>query len=128
MKKNKQDPKYIGVPNICFSLTDKDDKREDLFKQQRIERGFDNSETWSLRDTIANFILPRLKVFLELSYGEKGAIVDENDEMKIAINKMLRAFELVVRDKGTFILTEDEYKEYEEGMEMFKIYYLSLWW
>lgn len=26
--KNKIDPKYIGVPNICFSLTKKDDKRE----------------------------------------------------------------------------------------------------
>jgi len=55
------DVKYLGIPNICFSLTDKDDKREIDFIKQRIERGFDDSETWSLRDSMALFILPRLK-------------------------------------------------------------------
>jgi len=28
------DVKYLGVPNICFSLTDKDDKREIEFIKQ----------------------------------------------------------------------------------------------
>lgn len=57
----KKDPKYLGIPNIQFSLTDKDDKREKNFSKQRIERGFDDSETWSLDSTITSFILPRLK-------------------------------------------------------------------
>jgi hypothetical protein len=127
-KNNKVDPKYIDIPNICFSLTKPDDEREEKFQKQRLERGFDDSETWSLRDTIANFILPRLKVFLNLSYGENGVLVDENDEMKIAINKMIRSFELVSRDNGSFILTKEEKIEYEEGMKMFKDYFLGLWW
>jgi hypothetical protein len=50
------DVKYLGVPNICFSLTDKNDKRGIEFTKQRIERGFDYSKTWSLRDSIALFI------------------------------------------------------------------------
>ena len=54
------DPKYLGIPNICFSLTDKDDKREEKFIKQRLQRGFDDTETWSLRDTIADFVVPRL--------------------------------------------------------------------
>lgn len=118
-KSKKIDIKYIGVPNICFSLTDKDDKREVLFSKQRIERGFDDSETWSLRDTIANFIIPRLKVFKEV------AIVDID---KKRIDKMIRAFELVARDNGTFILTDGEWKEYKKGMKIFHKDFLGLWW
>jgi len=119
--KNKKpvDIKYIGVPNICFSLTDADDKREIQFKQQRIERGFDDSETWSLRDTIAKFIIPRLKVFKEVSIKKVK---------KKRINKMIRAFELVARDKGLFILTDEELKEYKKGMKIFHKDFLGLWW
>ena len=36
-------------------------------KKQRLERGFDDSETWSLRDTIANFIIPRLERYEEIA-------------------------------------------------------------
>jgi len=61
------DFKYMQIPNICFSLTDADDKREMEFKKQRLERGFDDSETWSLRDTIANFIIPRLERYEEIA-------------------------------------------------------------
>jgi len=34
IKKQKIDVKYLDVPNICFSLTDKDDKREKWLKKQ----------------------------------------------------------------------------------------------
>ena len=44
-----KDPKYLGIPNICFSLTEDTDRRESEYKEQRIQRGFDDSETWSLR-------------------------------------------------------------------------------
>ena len=119
MKKEKIDIKYMGVPNICFSLTAEDDKREEEFSKQRIENGFDDSETWSLRDTIANFIIPRLKRYKEVSAMD----IDEK-----RIDKMLRAFELVVRDDGQFILTDDEMKEYDKGIKIFKQDFLSLWW
>ena len=132
---NKKDPKYLGTPNICFSLTDKDDDREVRFSKQRIKRGFDDSETWSLRDTIANFIIPRLERYTEIIMvsgcrsgwdgepDESGETRDEIDMLK----KMLRAFELVTRDNGSFILTNEEYNEYEEGIKLFSEYFLSLW-
>ena len=71
-----KDIKYLGVPNVCFSLTNKDDDREEKFSKQRIERGFDDSETWSLRDTIANFILPRLKAFNEITFSRPADLED----------------------------------------------------
>jgi hypothetical protein len=116
-----KDIKYLGVPNVCFSLTDIDDKREELYKQQRIQRGFDDSETWSLRDTIALFILPRLKRYQEIAND-----IDEN--LVNDINIFIRAMELVSRDNGSCILTPEEEKEMFDGIEKFPKIFMSLWW
>lgn len=126
MKNNKEkvDIKYLGIPNICFSLTEKDDSRDEEFSKQRIERGFDDSETWSLRDTIGNFILPRLIRFKEI-YIETTK--DDNDMYK-KIDMSIRAFQLLVRDSGCFLLTEEEEKEYVDGMQAYSEIFLGLWW
>jgi hypothetical protein len=118
------DHKYIGVPNICFSLTDKDDDREKEYSKQRIEFGFDDSETWSLRDTIANFIIPRLERYEEIS--KEFLIRDE--ELINDINKFLIAMKLTARDKGSLILSEEEKKQLTEGLDAFPKIFLSLWW
>jgi hypothetical protein len=120
---NKQniDFKYLGIPNICFSLTDKNDERETEFIKQRLERGFDDSETWSLRDTIALFIIPRLKRYQEIAND-----IDEN--LVNDINIFIRAMELVSRDNGSCILTPEEEKEMFDGIEKFPKIFMSLWW
>jgi hypothetical protein len=139
MKKNnnkKLDPKYLGIPNINFSLTREDDDRELKYSKQRKERGFDDSETWSLRDTIANFIVPRMIRYKELLVktecrsgwdGEEdpnGNILDEI----ITLEKIIKAFELIKRNDGSFMLSPEEEREYEEGIELFSDFFLSLWW
>ena len=48
-----QDIKELNIPNVCFSLTnelDKNDKRQETFKQQRLERGFDDKGNLRLID------------------------------------------------------------------------------
>lgn len=127
-----KDIKKLGIPNVCFSLTDEDDKREKLFAKQRMERGFDDSETWSLRDTIGNFTLPRLKRFREITpthsdTPEYPGELSRTEWLEI-LDKMIIAFELLVRDKGSFILNEEEEKQYKEGMDLFHEYFLGLWW
>ena len=125
MKKSKTiDHKYIGIPNICFSLTEKDDDREKEYSQQRIERGFDDSETWSLRDTIANFIIPRLERYEEIS---KDFLI-RDEELVNNIEKFLIAMKLTARDKGSFILTEEEEQQVNEGLDAFPKIFLTLWW
>lgn len=118
------DPKKINVPNICFSLTSVDDKREPKMKKQRLERGFDDSETWSLRDTIANFTLPRLKRYRLIIDG----FIKNNDNLYEDVDMAIRAFELVARDEGMLILSEEEWKEYHAGMDAFNRVFLRLWW
>lgn len=119
------DPKYLNIPNINFSLTDKEDDREDKFKKQRIARGFDDSETWALDYVIASFIIPRLKRFIEVNS------INFNNEYEKdfgkSLPKMLKAFELVVRDEGSRIWTDKEEKQYNKGIKLFQEYFLALW-
>ena len=124
--KSNVDIKYLGIPNICFSLTKKDDKREKEYKKQRTERGFDNSELWSLRDTIGNFILPRLKAFKENKVGFPSCFETDKEWRKI-LSKMVVAFELLIRDNGTFDLNKKEMQQYNKGMELFHKYFPNLW-
>jgi hypothetical protein len=118
------DHKYIGVPNICFSLTDKDDDREKEYSKQRIEFGFDDSETWSLRDTIANFIIPRLERYEEIL---KEFLIRDEELIK-DIEKFLIAMKLTARDEGSLILSEEEEKQLTEGLDAFPKIFLTLWW
>ena len=119
------DPKYSGIPNISFSLTDKEDKREETYSKQRIERGFDDSETWSLDTTIASFILPRLIRFKEIKAGHPASISSE--EWDSILGKMERGFEFTIKDSNGF-LTEDEVKQMNEGLDLFREWFFNLWW
>ena len=120
--RGKADIKYCDVPNICFSLTDENDDREDEFIKQRIERGFDDSETWSLRDTIANFIIPRLERYIEIA--PKTIVVEQMEEIK----SFLEAMKLVARENGALILTDKEKQILEDGLQNFHKIFLGLWW
>ena len=126
MKKNKKikDPKYIGVPNICFSLTDIDDEREKKYKKQRKKRGFDDSETWSLTDTIARFIIPRMERFMKVSYP----VIKFSKKEKKMHREFLDALKLLVRDEGSRDFTDEEYKLVRKGIKHFHKIFDGLWW
>lgn len=63
-----------GIKNVNFTLIDPSDSRWEESRQQRLERGFDNSELWALDYTIAHFIAPRIKEFAEIACGIPGRI------------------------------------------------------
>lgn len=126
--KNKTSPpdiKYLGIPNICFSLTDKKDKREVEFKKQRTTRGFDESETWSLMGTICKFILPRLKEFIDC-HSNFPAELPNIDTWNVILDKIVVSLELLVDDSK--IYTEEESTQIDEGLDLLREYFLDLWW
>ena len=126
MKAKSVDVKYLGIPNICFSLTDKNDKREKKLSKQRMVRGFDDSETWSLFNTISNFTLPRLKEFKELKCGYP-ACFDKPEEWDIILDQIIKALELIKKD-DTDILGDKEWKQVDQGLKLFAKWFRSLWW
>lgn len=110
-----------NIPNVNFTLINRSDKRWDDYKEQRMSRGFDNSETWSLDSTISRFIEPRLKVFKELHAGYPGYLTEEKWEE--ILDKMIKAFEYINNDD-----TFDHKEEVDEGLDLFRKHFFDLWW
>lgn len=110
------------------------------FFQRRI-RGFDDSEVWSLDDTILKFILPRLKRFREKdTHAWPGALtifeIDHDDYMDLSpserndldersleewgrmLDKMIRAIELKIEHGGIYYVEHaDGSFEFSEALE-----------
>jgi hypothetical protein len=124
--KNKIDPESLGLDNICFSMLSKGDSREKEFKKQRIDRGFDESETWCLFVTIAKFIVPRLEEFIKIydSHTLDGAI---KKQFLKSTKDMLLAFTLIVKDKGSTNFTPKEIKLVNKGLKAFQKNFFGLW-
>ena len=118
------DIKELGIPNVCFSLSREDHPNSEEFQRQRIERGFDDSETWSLTDTIANFIIPRLERYIEIK-PEKVVVSDSQLSQYKAI---LKAMKLIVRNDGEQVYTEHEHQDIDIGLMLFSKYFMSLSW
>lgn len=120
------DIKYLKIPNVCFSLTNNNDEREIEYTKQRKSRGFDDSETWSLTDTICRFIIPRLKRFKDINDAVPYPLT--RDKWNDIIDKMLLAFELTTREDGSRIWNDEESKQIDKGLDLFRKWFMALWW
>ena len=127
--------KQEAINNINFSVADeiyeKDLETREMYKQQRFENGFDDTETWHMDRTIALFIIPRLKKFIEInngipigetveSYNEKLRFIMSAFENYYATNKYYES----VDDNERKQLTEDV----KLAVEYLSKLWFELWW
>ena len=103
--------KDIGY-SLCNEIS-KEDDRQEFWKQQRAERGFDNTELWNLDITFAKFLVPRLKAAKE-SYALEEEVMD----------KIIFAFEYASSDQLFHGKMPDEVTE---GLQLFADNYFRLW-
>ena len=133
MSKVKFYEKQLGVKPKFYFWNDKMnsnlimDSRQDKWKEQRKQYGFDEREVWSLKNTLAAFIYPRLKFFAENTRSQPIRYADEKWELML--EKMAKAFEYVIKDEVDidnfdFAAVYDEFKE---GMKLFSENFLDLW-
>ena len=82
-------------------------------------------EVWVTYSTLAQLIVPRLQAFKALD--KHGYCPDFNDmrEWNNAIQKMIDAFELMKYAGG--VDTMEEERTIEEGLDLFRKYFRSLW-
>ena len=124
----------LGRENVNFSLVEPEeqDERAMKFKEQRMTRGFDDSETWNLDLTFAKFLVPRLQVFRDCSNGFPSRL-HSMDEWREILNKMITGFELWTRhnewefEKDANILNDYHHK-IDVALDLFKEYFTDLWW
>ena len=106
------------------------------FLWQRKTRGWDDSDTWSMDITIAQFILPRLKRFKELSIGVPGCIECSSDisfeeKEKIwndILSQMIEAFEMLADSDLDWQFNKEYEEKINRGLDLFRKYYFNLWW
>lgn len=114
---------------------DKTDKRYKKYVKQLKKDGFSNTETWCLTSVIAQFILPRLIKFKEITNGYPG-----NDDFPTmekwheGLDKMIFAFEWAIANdaeenyKLSDKIKKENWNKYIEGMRLFSEYFMALWW
>lgn len=100
-------------------------KRSIRFWWQRRTRGWDDGDTWSLDNTIAKFVLPRLKRFKELNNGFPGEFT--SGEWDKVLDDMIYA--LTISANGHWNAPDDaDWKRVQRGHELFGKYFNDLWW
>jgi hypothetical protein len=124
-----------ALSNINFSVADevysKDLATREKYKQQRFEQGFDDTETWHMDRTIALFIIPRLKKFIEINNGiPVGETVESyNEKLKFIIS----AFENYYATNRYYESVDDAERkqltdDVKQAVEYLSKLWFELWW
>ena len=121
--------------NINFSVADevyeKDLATREKYKQQRFEQGFDDTETWHMDRTIALFIIPRLKKFIELNNGiPTGETVESYNEK---LNFIISAFENYYATNKYYESVDDAERkqltdDVKQAVEYLSKLWFEMWW
>jgi len=124
-----------AINNICFSVADeiyeKDLVKKEQYRQQRFQHGFDDTETWHMDRTMALFIIPRLKRFLEVNNGIPNGETEDSYNEKIRF--IISAFEnYYVSDKYFNSVDIEERKKLTDDVRqaveyLYKLWF-ELWW
>lgn len=107
---------------IAHTLPD-DDSRLLKYAEQRLERGFDDTETWCFSSVIARFMVPRLERFKELNCCYPPSLTPE--EWDGILQEMIDGFKemKLVDDWDVF-----DRSKVDRALELLSKWYLDLWW
>jgi len=124
-----------GLKNINFSVAEeiygKDPTSLEKYKQQRFENGFDDTETWHIDRTLALFIIPRLKRFIEVNNGiPNGETVESYNEK---LNFIISAFENYYATDRYYQSTDSTEREQltddvRKAVGLLSNLWFELWW
>jgi hypothetical protein len=123
-----------GLKNINFSVAEEcynDSATREMYKQQRFENGFDDTETWHIDRTMALFIIPRLKRFIEVNNGiPTGETVESYDEK---LNFIISAFENYYSTNKYYESTDIEERkqltdDVRKAVDYLSHLWFELWW
>lgn len=95
--------------------------------EQRRVRGWDDSEVWSLDNTFAKFIYPRLIKLKEVTNGYPADLTEKKWD-KI-LDKMVEGFKIMADDESYYELTVGKKdKKITEALNLFSKHCRDLWW
>lgn len=97
---------------------------------QRITRGFDDGDTFSLDSSIATYTLPRLKRFKEIVTEEFPSYPSNmtSEEWIKILDEMIWFFEQYSTGEIHDITSKVYTKRMQKAAELFGKHFMSLWW
>jgi len=121
----------LRTPLIC----EPDDKRYQEHMEELNRTGISPDETWNLDVTMAEFILPRLKLFKKLTNVFPSELQElyPNDEDKAVeawnkiLDEMIYSFEKISQ-RWEIDIDKNQWDKINDGLEKFASWYHHLWW
>jgi hypothetical protein len=122
-----------AIKNIDFSVAneiyEKDEAQKEKYRQQRFERGFDDTETWHLDRTMSLFIIPRLERFMEVNNGVPNDETQESYYEKMNfIVKALKRYYSNEYDDGTIVERTGIYNDARTAITHLSDLWFHFWW
>lgn len=102
-------------------------KRSVRFFFQRLFRGWDDSDTWSLDHSLAKVILPRFLRFRQCGHGFTPGGVSVK-QWKTILDKIEYSFKKAIDEDTYWSMDVAESEKVAEGFRLFGKYYMALWW
>ncbi len=119
----------------CFSIAEEvyrnDDKKLEKYKKQIEEQGFDDTETWHLDTTLALFLIPRLKRFIQVNNGFPNGETYESYIEKLKF--IVKSFEeyylnMYENEKVSLELEKERLNNAKKAVEILSELWFNLWW
>lgn len=140
MQKFKKPKHYFGCAFDLEPKTKEEIKRQNKFFNQLKNRGWDDTETWSLYYVLAKLIHPRLKRLRDCHAGHpmfsNKSRKGDPEKWNAILDKMIEAFNLIIlaEDDKTkelehykYAFTDEYHKKVKEGLNLFAKWFLHLW-
>ena len=102
-----------------FSIVDEtfSKSRQEKYRKQREERGFDDTELWNLNTTIARFMLPRFIEFRKQTQGYPPTLTEA--EWDVVLQNIINSLKNYIEEKENDCST---------AMTLISKYFNNLWW
>lgn len=114
----------INIPNCNNTQIEPNDSRWIDFKNQRLTRGYDDSEIWVLYSTISKFIYPRLITFKENNSSFPCQL--SKSKWNKYLDTMIFTFKSFSNGDALDLNEKDREKAFK-GLDLFSKYFLDLW-
>jgi len=134
MKNKGKNQAEKSKPSVtCFSVAEEcylnDPEKLEKYKKQREEQGFDDTETWHLDKTLALFLIPRLKRFIQVNNGFPNGETHESYIEKLRfIIKSFEEYYLQENVDTSLEIEKERLINAQQAVELLSKLWFCLWW
>ena len=106
-------------------LIGRNDGRYGEYRRIQKETGVSPDECWNIDKTFACFMVPRLKMFRDMTCGYPGAL-SSMEEWHGILDRVIDGLELMSEDRCVY--TDGERSRIDDALDLFGEWIQGMWW